>query len=127
MALVGPTLALTQYADFSYLFLPWVGADGNPINFAGCTATLTAKYAPTDAVPILSLPSADGSIVLGPVTGGPTGDVPAGCVQVNVNRAKTATISQLVFRYDLLITFATGQKVEYASGIMMCSPGDDPT
>lgn len=120
-------LEVDQYTAFVFQYEEW-DAGGNPVVFAGATATLKARVDPSDAAPILSIsttPTADGVIVLGPVTNGPYGTVPPGVVQVNISAARTAQFTFPVANYDLFITFAGFDPEEFATGRILVKPGNN--
>jgi hypothetical protein len=109
-------------ADCSILFPVWNAGDA-AVDFTGATAALSARLQPDDPALVLSLstsPTADGSIVLGPVTGGPTGTVPAGVVQVNISRARGLLLKGVLGVYALVLTWSTGQTTLFASGALTC-------
>ena len=131
MPLLSLDLEADQFADFTYLFPPWlVGAPPLPVDFTGASATMAWRVSPTDASPLLAVstaPSAAGSLVLGPVAMGPSGAVPAGAIQANVSRASLgAAISGITLAwYDLLIVWANGQTTDYAFGRVVLHLGSD--
>lgn len=117
-------LLIDQYADFSTVFI-W-SAGGVPVNYAGASARMMIRLTPTDLSPLVSIsitPNSQGSIVLGP--GGP---IPAGGVQININRTTTAMLGAAVPSgtkaiFDLLIDWQNGMTTDLAGGNVQLHPG----
>lgn len=117
-------LLIDQYADFSQTFI-WV-AGGVPVNYTGSQARMMIRLTPTDVVPLVSIsttPNAQGSIVLGP-----TAMIPAGGVQININKTTTAALGAAIPAgikgiFDLLVDFSTGLTTDLAGGNVQVHDG----
>jgi hypothetical protein len=86
-------------------------ADGNGVDFTGCTAAFAMRVCPTDALPLVAVtttPSPSGSIVLGTAA-----NQNAGIVILNLSAAATASLVYPVAHGDLVITMTDGTKQEF--------------
>ena len=99
----------------SELSLPliWKGGNGVPIDLTGCSAEMMIRREVDDSVPLVSLSSADGGIVLGET---------AGTIAIAIDEATTSELASGKAYYDLRLTDSLGKHRRLIQGQVIISP-----
>lgn len=99
MAAAKLKLMIEQGATFRKVLTWKAGTPPTPVDLTGCTARMQMRGTITDAVPLITLTTENGGIVLGGV---------AGTIELVITATVTAAITWAAAVYDLEIVFPSG-------------------
>ena len=103
---------IEQGADFAFTVF-WRDDSGNIVNLTGCSAALMIRNAYDDPVPLVSVSSASGGIVIGG---------PAGTTAISIPAAITSLLSSGRVVYDLRVIDSTGKPIRLIQGYFNIAP-----
>lgn len=95
------------------LALTWHAPDGTPINLTGWSARMQIRHRRTDAIPLVSLMSPSGGIVLGGT---------AGTINITITADDTADLTAKSGVYDLELVSPAGEVTRLVQGPVAISP-----